>query len=226
MKVVVFGASGMVGGGALLECLEDPRIESILVVGRRSCGVRDPKVTEILHRDFFDYAAIQPRFADVGACFFCLGVSSLGMGEAEYTRLTHDLTLAAARSMAEVNRRMTFCYVSGAGTDGSERGRVMWARVKGKTENALRRLPFGAAYMLRPGFILPVKGVRSRTRLYRAFYAALGFLYPVLRRIAPGMVTTSECVGRALVRLAVEGYPRKILETRDINRLGEGGASA
>ena len=219
MRVVIFGATGMVGAGALLECLDDVRVESALVVGRRPTGVSHPKLTEVLHSDFFDYEALQPRFAECDACFFCLGVSSAGMDEAAYTHLTYDLTLAAAQAMVAANPRMTFCYVSGQGTDGTERGRTMWARVKGKTENALLRVPFKAAYMLRRGFIEPLRGVRSRTPLYQAFYSVLGFLLPVLRRLAPDQMTTTVNVGRALIRLAAEGYASRIVLAADINRL-------
>lgn len=219
MRVAIFGASGMVGGGVLLECLDDPRVESVLVVGRRSCGVTHPKLTEALHADFFDYSALRSRFAGLDACFFCLGVSAAGLSEAEYTRQTFDLTLAAARSMAEVAPRLTFVYVSGAGTDSTERGRVMWARVKGRTENALLALPFSAAYMLRPGFIEPLRGVRSGTRLYRAFYVAFGPVLPLLRRLFPNQITTTVAVGRAMIRLAAAGDAKKILDPEDINRL-------
>jgi uncharacterized protein YbjT (DUF2867 family) len=219
VRVVIFGATGMVGAGALLECLDDPRVESVLVVGRRGTGVRHPKVTEVLHADFFDYDQLRRHFATCDACFFCLGVSSAGMDEAAYHRLTYDLTLAAARAMAQANPRMIFCYVSGEGTDSTERGPRMWARVKGKTENALLGLPFGAAYMLRPAYIQPLRGVRSRTPLYQAFYSVLGFLYPVTRRLAPRYVTTTVSLGRALIRLADEGYPNRIVLTSDINRL-------
>ncbi len=219
MRVVIFGATGMLGAGALLECLDDSRVESVLAVVRRPTGVAHPKLTEVVRADFFAYDDLRSRFAACDACFFCLGVSSAGLSEAEYHRLTYDLTLAAARAMAAANPAMTFCYVSGQGTDGTERGRSMWARVKGKTENALLALPFKAAFMLRPGLIQPVRGVRSRTPLYQAFYTALGFLLPVLRRIAPDQITTTVGVGRALIRLAAEGYPSRILTTADINRL-------
>ena len=219
MRVVIFGATGMVGAGALLECLDDARVESVLAVGRHASGLSDPKLTEVLHSDFFSYDGLRPRFAECGACFFCLGVSSAGMDEAAYHHLTYDLTLAAAQAMVAANPRMTFCYVSGQGTDVTERGRTMWARVKGKTENALLRLPFKAAYMLRPGFIQPLRGVRSRTPLYQAFYSALGFLLPVLRRLAPDQITTTVNVGRALIRLAAEGYGSRIVLAADINRL-------
>lgn len=219
MRVVIFGATGMVGAGALLECLDDPQVTAVLVIGRHPTGATHPKVTEVLHQDFFAYEGLERRFAECDACFFCLGVSSAGMGEASYHHLTYDLTLAAARAMAAANPQMTFCYVSGEGTDGTERGPRMWARVKGKTENALLALPFKRAYMLRPAYIQPLRGVRSKTALYQAFYRALGFLYPVLRRLAPRYVTTTVNVGRALVRLAAEGDDKRILVTADINRL-------
>lgn len=216
MHVVIFGASGMVGAGVLLECLEDPRVASVLVVGRSPCGRTHPKLTEILHTDFYDYAAIQSRFADLDACFFTLGTSAAGKDEATYRRQTYDLTLAAARAM--VSPRLTFCYVSGVGTDRTERGRMMWARVKGATENALLRMPFKAAFLLRPGFIQPLKGVKSRTPAYRWAYAAFGPVLPLLRRIAPRQITTTVAVGRAMIALALHGYPKPILDPEDINK--------
>ena len=219
MKVMLFGATGMVGAGVLQECLLDPRVTSILVVGRQTCGIMHPKLQEILHADFFNYSDIQQQFADTRACFFCLGVSSVGMAEEAYRHLTYNLTLAAARSMLAVNDQLTFCYVSGAGTDTTERGRMMWGRVKGATENALLRLGFKAAYMFRPGFIQPLKGIRSKTRWYQAIYTALGPLLPFLRRVAPRYVTTTEAIGRAMIRAVVNGYPKPILETEDINGL-------
>lgn len=209
----------MVGAGVLLECLDDPRVTSMLVIGRSSCGVQHPKITEILHQDFFNYGPLAERFKDRDACFFCLGVSSVGMDEPGYRRLTHDLTLAAAQAIAAVNKQLTFCYVSGQGTDSSERGRSMWARVKGQTENALLRLPFKAAYMFRPGFIQPLRGVRSKTGWYQAFYTVFRPFSPLLRLLFPGSVTTTVAVGRALLHAAATGYPQPILETRDINRL-------
>jgi len=225
VKVVLFGASGMVGGGVLLECLDDPRVASVLVVGRRACGVTHPKLTEILHPDFFDYAPLAPRFRDVDACFFCLGVSAAGLTEAEYTRRTYDLTLSAARALAAASPRLVFVYVSGAGTDSTERGRVMWARVKGRTENALLALPIRGAYMVRPGFIQPMRGVRSGTPLYRVFYVVLGPLLPALRRMFPRQITTTVAVGRAMIALAAHGDKKKVLDPEDINRLAAGGPS-
>ncbi len=219
MKVVIFGATGMVGSGVLQECREDPRVESILVIGRSSVGVADPKLREILHADFFDFTSIAGQFAGFDACFFCLGVSAAGMSEESYRRLTFDVTLAAARAMVAASPGMTFCYVSGTGTDSTERGRIMWARVKGATENALLSLGFAAAYMFRPGFIQPLKGVRSKTAAYRAVYAVAVPLYPLLRRLVPRYVTTTVDLGRAMIQAADRGYPRPILETEDINQL-------
>jgi uncharacterized protein YbjT (DUF2867 family) len=227
MRVAIFGASGMVGGGALLECLDDSpwgrRIDSVLVIGRTPTGVRHPKLEEILHSDFFDYssAPLRSRLAGLDACFFCLGVTSAGKSEAEYTRLTYDLTLAAARAILAESPGAVFVYVSGAGTDSTERGRVMWARVKGRTENALLALPFRAAYMMRPGFIQPMRGLRSKTPLYRAFYAVLAPLFPLARKLFPRQVVTTVEVGRAMIRLAGEGVQdaRKILDPADIRRL-------
>jgi uncharacterized protein YbjT (DUF2867 family) len=221
MKVILFGATGMVGAGVLRQCLADDRVESVLAVGRNSSGVTHPKLEEIRHIDFFNYTAIQPRLTCRDAFFFCLGVSSAGMGEAKYRRLTFDLTIAAARAVVEVNPRLTFCYVSGKGTDSTERSSSMWARIKGATENALLRMPFKAAFMFRPGFIQPLDGIRSKTRLYQAFYTVTGPLYPMLRRLAPGLVTTTTAVGRAMIRAVAEGYSKPILETTDINALGE-----
>jgi uncharacterized protein YbjT (DUF2867 family) len=221
MKVILFGATGMVGAGVLRQCLDDARVESVLVVGRSATGVTHPKLEEIRHADFFDYTAIQPRLSGHDAGFFCLGVSSAGMNEAKYRRLTYDLTLATAQALLAVNPQLIFCYVSGAGTDSSERSRSMWARVKGATENALLRLPFNAAFMFRPGFIQPLDGIKSKTRLYQAFYTVLGPLYPVVRRIAPRYVTTTTAVGRAMIRVVAHGYPKPILETTDINAVAQ-----
>jgi len=219
MKVVIFGATGMVGEGVLRECLEDSRVQSILVVTRSSVRLTDPKIREILHVDFLDFGPIQTQLAGLDACFFCLGVSAAGKSEDDYRRLTYDVTLAAAEALVPVSPNLTFCYVSGEGTDSTEQGRAMWARVKGKTENALLRLPFKAAYMFRPGYIQPLKGVRSKTGWYQAFYTVLGPLYPILRRLAPKYVTTTVNVGRAMINAAANGYPRPILGTKDINLL-------
>jgi uncharacterized protein YbjT (DUF2867 family) len=216
---VLFGGTGMVGAGVLLECLEDSRVQSVLAVGRSPTGRTHPKLREILRTDFFNYDSLRSEFASCDACFFCLGVTSVGLAEAEYTRLTYDLTTAGARAMAAVNPNMTFCYVSGVGTDSTERGRTMWARVKGKTENAILALPFKAAFMFRPGFIQPVKGVRSKTAWYQAAYDVLGPISPLLLRLAPNQVTTTARLGRAMIRVADSGFDKRILHPREINAL-------
>ncbi len=221
MKIILFGATGMVGQGVLRECLLDPAVEAVLVVGRTATGQRHGKLTELRHRDFLDFSTVEDQFAGYDACCFCLGVSSAGMSEDEYRRITYDFTMAAASSMAKQNPDITFIYVSGAGTDSSERGRAMWARVKGRTENALLQLPL-RAYMFRPGYIQPVHGVTSKTRLYRLLYAVTTPLYPVLRRLMPNQVTTTEQLGRAMIRVAQRGADKRILYNRDINALSAG----
>ena len=221
MRVILFGATGMVGAAALIECFEDPRVTSVVAVVRRPIGKTHPKLREVLHQDFYDYSAIKKVFVNADACFFCLGVSAVGKSEEEYTHLTYDLTLAAAKAMVSVNPQMTFVYITGQGTDSTERGSAMWARVKGKTENAILALPFRAAYMLRPGYIQPMKGVRSGTRLYQWIYNVVTPLYPLFEKVAPNRMTTSERVGRAFVEVAANGYPKKILEVPDINAIGD-----
>jgi len=217
MRVIIFGATGMVGQGVLRECLIDPGIARVLVVGRSPTGVRDPKLAEIIHDDFLNYSAIEAQLTGYDACFFCLGVSSIGMSEERYRHLTYDLTLAAATTLARLNPQMTFTYVTGAGTDSTEQGPRMWARVKGKTENDLLKLPFKAAYMFRPGAIQPLHGARSKTAWVQAVYTATSPLWSVLRRIAPNLVTSTEQMGRAMIHVARQGYPRPVLEMADIN---------
>jgi uncharacterized protein YbjT (DUF2867 family) len=219
MKVILFGATGMVGQGVLRECLLDASIESVLVIGRSPSPQRHAKLREILQDNFFDFAAIEPQLAGYDACFFCLGVSSLAMDEARYRRLTHDLTMAAATTLAKLNPQMVFIYVSGQGTDSTESGRLMWARVKGKTENDLLKLPFRAAYMFRPAGIQPLHGIRSRTAWYQALYVVAAPLLSLLNRVAPKYMTTTERIGRAMIEVARNGYPRSVLESEDINRL-------
>ena len=208
----------MVGAGVLQECLEDARVTAVLAISRAPSGVSHAKLRERLHHDFFDFSALRAELTGVDACFFCLGVSSAGLDEARYRRLTYDLTMAAATLLAELNPGMTFCYVSGEGTDSTEQGRVMWARVKGRTENHLLRLRL-SAYMFRPGFIRPLAGVSSKTAVYRLAYAVIGPLYPILKRIAPRHVTTSENLARAMIAVAAGGSPKRILENQDINAL-------
>jgi uncharacterized protein YbjT (DUF2867 family) len=208
----------------LRECLRDPDVERVLVIGRTSIGNQNEKVREIVHRDFLDFSSIEDQLGGYDACFFCLGVSSVGMAEQDYTRVTYDFTMAAAQVLATQNPGMTFIYVSGTGTDSTEKGRLMWARVKGRTENTLFRLPL-KAYMFRPGYIQPLDGIKSKTKLYGVLYSAVGALYPVLRAVFPKYVTTSELVGRAMICVAKRGAEKKWLENDDINRCCDNGAS-
>ena len=219
MKVILFGATGMVGQGVLRECLRDPQVERILTVGRSSTGASDPKLQELVLKDLYDYSGMEPKLAGYDACFFCLGVSSAGMSEADYRRVTYDLTLAAATVLARLNPEMTFTYVSGQGTDGSEKGRIMWARVKGATENALLKLPFRATYLFRPGIIRPLHGVRSKTALYQTLYTLLGPLLGLLASLSPDSLTSTEQLGKAMLKVARDGAPKRFLENPDINRL-------
>lgn len=209
----------MVGQGVLRECLLDPDVQEVLSIGRSMTGQRHEKLRELVHKDFFDFSAAESQLSGLDACFFCLGVSSAGMTEANYRRVTYGLTLAAAQTLVKLNPGMTFIYVSGAGTDSTEHGRSMWARVKGQTENALLRLPFKAAYMFRPGGIAPLHGVRSKTKLYRIIYIAAGPLLGVLYKWWPKYVTTTEQLGRAMIKIAKEGSPKSVLESADINNI-------
>ena len=206
----------MVGQCVLRECLLDPDIETVLTVGRSATGVREAKLVEIVQPDLFHYFNIEAELSGFDASFFCLGVSSAGMSERDYEHLTYALTLAAAETLVQLNPGMTFVYVSGAGTDSSEKGRVMWARVKGKTENSLLRLPFRAAYMFRPGVIQPVHGARSKTTAYRVGYALAKPVLPLLRRLFPRYILTTEEIGRAMIQVAKRGAPKNILESWDI----------
>ena len=219
MKVILFGATGMVGQGVLRECLLDAEVETVLAVGRNPTGQRHAKLHEIVHDDFLDFSRIASQLAGYDACFFCLGVSSLGMSEEQYRRLTYDITLAAARTLAKLNPQMVFIYVTGRGTDSSERGKLMWARVKGKTENDLLKLPFKAAYMFRPAGIQPLHGIRSKTGWVQAIYVGAAPLLSLLNRLAPTYMTTTEQVGRAMIKVARDGYPKPVLESDDINRI-------
>jgi len=215
VKVLLFGATGMVGQGVLRECLLDDGVERVLAVGRRPTRRTDPKLREIVRDDLFDFDASGAEFRGLHGCFFCLGVSSAGMSEAEYTRLTYDLTLGWARSLAALNPAMTFVYVSGAGTGGE----AMWARVKKRTEDDLLAL-FPSAYMIRLSLLRPMHGEVSKTRWTRIAYAALGWLTPVFRAVAPGAVVTTEELGRAMIRLARKGAPKHVLDPRDLRALG------
>jgi uncharacterized protein YbjT (DUF2867 family) len=211
VKTVIFGATGMVGQGVLRECLRDQRVDEVVAVGRTPVGGDEPKLRDLVA----DLWHLDPaEFADADACLFCLGVSSAGMSEEDYRQITYDLTMAVADVLPATT---TFCYVSGAGTDSSEQGRIKWARIKGRTENALLAAPF-PAYMFRPGIVQPMHGVVSKTPLYRVIYRFSGPLLSILRRLFPRLVTTSEDLGKAMVDVAVNGWPEHILETTDINK--------
>jgi uncharacterized protein YbjT (DUF2867 family) len=215
VKVVIFGATGMVGQGVLRECLLAADVEEVVSVSRGQLEQQHDKLRDVRHADFTDFAPIAEDLAGADACFFCLGVSSAGMSEADYTRVTYDFTVAAARTLAKVNPDLVFVYVSGAGTDSTERGRSMWARVKGRTENAvLETFPNG--YAFRPAFIQPMHGITSRTRWYRAMYAVTTPLFPVVRRLFPRYVTTTEHLGRTMLLVARQRDSRRVWESRDL----------
>lgn len=218
LKVIITGATGMVGEGVLQESISNPNIEKILLINRKPSGYNHPKVEEILHSDFSNISALTSQVGGYDACFFCLGVSSIGMNEEQYTKVTYDLTLGFAKTMAEVNPQMTFCYVSGASTDSTEKGKQMWARVKGKTENDLMKLPFKAVYNFRPGFMKPTKGAKN----IKSFFKFINAIYPVLRAISSTYFLTLEEVGKAMINAALRGYPKYVLEVGDIKKLSIG----
>lgn len=216
MKILLFGATGMVGQGVLRECLEDPAVIGVLAVGRMPTGIEHPKFRDLVHPDLLNYQAIEAELAGCDACFFCLGATAAGRTEAEYAAINQAIPLAIGTTLARLHPGMAFIYVSGAGTDSTEKGRIMWARVKGRTENELLRLPL-KAFMFRPGFIQPMHGEVSRTPAYRILIAVFKPLFPLLGRLFPGAVTTTERIGRAMLRIARQGYPKQVLESRDIN---------
>lgn len=220
MNVLIFGATGMVGRGVLRESLLAADVDKVVAVGRAPSGVSHPRLEDLLLPDLMECVGVAPQLRDFEACFFCLGVSSAGMDEAQYTRLSYDLTLQVARVLAPLNPGMTFIYVSGAGTDSSEKGGSMWARVKGRTENALQKLPFKAVYLFRPGVIEPLHGARSKTSSYRVFYMLSKPLLPLLRALLPKRILTTESVGLAMLEAARHGAPQALLETADIYALG------
>ena len=218
MDVLIFGASGMVGQGVLRECLLDSGVERATAIGRSASGVSHAKLREIVHRDLWNYTDTEKELTGLDACFFCLGVTSAGMKEADYERVTYGIAAAAAETLSRLNPQMTFVFVSGAGSDSSEKGRVMWARIKGKAENAILRLPF-QGYVFRPGVIQPLHGIRSRTTAYNVGYAILRPLIPLLLRAFPGRILTTGQIGRAMLKVARGGAPKRILESQDIGAL-------
>jgi hypothetical protein len=217
VNAIITGSTGMVGEGVLHECLQHPEVESLLVINRKPCGVTHPKLKEIIHIDFFNLLPIESRLAGYNACFFCAGVSSLGMKEPEYTRITYKLTMNFAQTLCKLNPDMTFCYVSGAGTDSSEKGRIMWARVKGKTENDLMKLHFENVFAFRPAFMKPTKGQKNAPK----FYKYILWLYPVLNNLFPQYFGTLSDVGIAMINCAISGFEKKVLEAKDIAELSK-----
>ena len=218
MDVVLFGASGMVGQGVLRECLLDDRVGRVISVGRSATGQQHPKLREIMHANLLDLSPIAAELTNIDACFYCLGITSAGMSEPDYRRVTYAFTIAAAEVLAKQNPKMTFVFVSGAGTDSTERGKTMWARVKGAAENALLRMPI-ESYMFRPAIIRPMHGIKSKTKSYRVLYSILWPLLPLVTAMFPRFVTTTEQIGRAMLTVATNGYPKRVLETVDINAL-------
>src|ERR1700724_2843417 len=216
LKAIITGATGMVGEGVLLECLNHPSVEEIVVINRKPGGMSHPKLREIIHTDFLNLASIEPQLAGYDACFFCLGVSSVGMSQQEYKHITYDLTLNVAQLLAKDNPDMTFCYITGAGTDSSEHGRIAWARVKGATENALMRL-FKRAYMFRPAFMKPTPGQKN----VKSFYKYIAWIYPIGRALYPAGFCTLQEVGLAMINAAGKGYPKQILDVSDIVELAK-----
>lgn len=217
-KVIITGVTGMVGEGVLIECLQNPMVSEVLILGRRSCGYTHAKLKEIIHANLMDITPLAQQLRGYDACYFCLGTSSVGMKEPEYTKITYDLTLAIATILLPVNPRMTFCYVSGAGTDGSERGRLMWARVKGKTENDLMRLPFGQVFNFRPGYMQPTPGARNTL----GFYRWIKWMYPAMRLVFRGSVSTLQELALAMLHVTAHGYDKQVLEVRDIVKAARG----
>jgi hypothetical protein len=215
IKAIITGATGMVGEGVLHECLLHPDVESVMSISRRPCGVRHEKLKEVLHRDFSDFSGLDKELIGYNAGFFCMGVSSVGMTEETYRHLTYDLTMALARTLAKLNPDMTICYVSGMGTDSSEQGRIMWGRVKGKTENDLIKLSFRRAYMFRPAFIQPTKGLKNA----HAFYRVLAPLFPLAKLLFPNYLLTLEEIGLAMINSVERGPDKRVLDVRDIAML-------
>ncbi len=224
MRILLFGATGMIGSGVLLECLDHPDVSEVTAISRRTCGVVHEKLVERISQDYLDYGPVQDAFTNVDACFFCLGVSAVGMSEAAYRTVTFDVPAAAAEALWSGSPDALFIYVSGAGADSTGMGKVMWARVKGQIENHLISRAPGRAFMFRPGFIQPMRGVKSRTRWYQVMYSVIGYAYPLLRHLDRWVTSTVE-VGQAMIRVAREGseaHPGPIVETKDINRIAAG----
>lgn len=221
MKVIIFGASGMIGKGVLLECLDDPQVERVLTIGRSKLDMEHQKLKQIVHGDFTDFSSIKSELSGYDACFFCLGISAAGLSEEQYRKITYDYTLSAAQTLYELAPEMTFTYVSGVGTDSTEKGRMMWARVKGKTENDLMKLGFNKAIMFRPGAIIPLRGIKSRTKSYQFMYDYFMWLLKIIQAINPNAITDTTRIGKAMINAHLHGKDKSILTPKDINALSE-----
>jgi nucleoside-diphosphate-sugar epimerase len=216
IKVIITGATGMVGEGVLLECLDNPAVAEVLVINRKPGGRTNPKLREIIHNDFYNLLPIKDQLKGYDACFFCLGISSVGISKEDYKRTTYDLTMHVGKILLEVNPDLVFCYITGAGTDSSEKGKIAWARVKGATENALLGL-FKRSYMFRPGFMKVIPGQKN----VKSFYKFFSWMYPIGRKYFPGGFCTIQEVGQAMINAATKGYPKKVLEVKDIVALAK-----
>lgn len=219
MNVIITGATGMVGKGVLLECLDHPDVDKVLTIGRSSLGMTHPNLIELIHTDFLDYSLVKNQLKGYDACYLCMGVSAGGLKEDRYRELTYDYTLNLAKTLLAQNREMVCTYVSGQGTDSSEKGRTMWARVKGKTENDLMKLGFKQAYMFRPGGIIPLRGIKSKTKLYQFFYDYFMWLIKLIKAISPNSVVNTTQIGLAMINVTKQGYEKHILDPKDILQL-------
>ena len=216
MKVIITGASGMVGRGVLLECLDHDQVDQVLSIGRSKIETDHPKLKQIVHNDFADFSAIENDLAGYDAAYLCMGISAAGLTENEYTRITHEYTLALAIALLRQNENMTVTYVSGEGTDSSENGRIMWARVKGKTENDLMNLGFKDAYMFRPGAIIPLRGIKSKTKLYQFFYDYFMWLLRLMKKLSPNAIVNTTQIGLAMINVSLHGFEKPVLRPADI----------
>jgi len=216
IKAIITGSTGMVGEGVLHICLNNPNVENVLVINRKPCGITHPKLKEIIHKDFMDLTEIENQLVGYNSCYFCAGISSIGKNEEEFRKITYDLTLNFAKTLVKSNSQMVFTYVSGTGTDSSEKGKIMWARIKGKTENDLLKLPFKDAFMFRPGYIQPIKGLKNSYKIYKITSP----LYPILEKFFPKHVITLEELGNSMINITQNGYEKKVLENVDMRKIG------
>lgn len=221
MKVIITGATGMVGKGVLLECLDHPDVDEVLCISRRKLNIEHPKLKELIHLDFSEFESVSNKLEGFDACYACMGVSSAGMAEEKYTELTYTYTLALAKTLLKLNKEFTFTYISGQGTDSTEKGKSMWARVKGKTENDLLNLGFKQAFMFRPGGIIPKRGIEPSSKLYSILIKYLGWLIHIIKYLAPNSIVDSTQIGKAMINITQKGYPNKIINPKDILLLAE-----